>query len=207
MTKLLLGFDCRQPEDVRIASAWDAARRERYLLREDVTAMSVDVVATPSVFAFDARSVGRALIHRDPADFHQQALGLWCSAFDMEGALQGHTIPVGTVRIAVFLCQEKLRTDQWWKDFAREPVEPQGLDDRWSSLGYDVANRYFTSALFNCGLDAVEKAKNVERWKRAINSYGLFEEMREAGLYRDYAAARLKDHGPFFVFQICQLHV
>lgn len=202
MNTLLLGFDCRRGFADEVQQAWDQARRERYLLRADVRIpFSVDTVVLPSVFDFD--SVGAAgTIQLQPMDFHQQALRLWRDLAAMQAILTGKAALKSATQIAIILHCDNLEIDTWWRDFLAESVTPAGLGNDWISIGFDVADRYLTSALSNCGYEPQEKVQPEIAFVRDINEFGLISELGRAVTFRDFSDSRVHGHAPFHVFEV-----
>lgn len=203
MNNLLLGFDCRLVFSDKVRSAWDRQRRERYLLRTDIDVpISVDTVVSPSMFDFDAVDVDAEKIHLQPSDFHQQALRLWRDLASMQHNLPDDEELRSTMTIAIQLHHENLDADDWWRDFAAETVTPADLGSDWLSIGFDVADRYLTGALSNCGYDQEVKQQAETNWSSDINEFGLISSLGRAAAFRVYSDSRVQEHAPFFVFEI-----
>lgn len=205
MNNLLLGFDCRLVFSDKARSAWDRQRRELYLLKTDIDLpISVDTAVSPSIFDFDTVDVDAEKIHLQPSDFHQQALRLWRDLASMQ-----HTLPHdeglrSTMTIAIQLHHENLDADDWWRDFAAETVTPADLGSDWLSIGFDVADRYLTSALSNCGYDQEIKKQTGANLGSDINEWGLISKIGRADAFRVDSDSRVQEHAPFFVFEIFQ---
>jgi hypothetical protein len=202
MNTLLLGFDCRRGFADEVQHAWNQVRRERYLLRVDVRIpVSVDTVALPSVFDFDSVSAA-GTIQLQPMDFHQQALRLWRDLAAMRAILTGNAALKSAMQIAIILHCDNLEIDPWWRDFLAEPITPAGVGNDWTSIGFDVADRYLTSALSNCGYEPQEKVQHETAWVGDINEFGLISELSRAVSFRDFSDSRVQGHAPFYVFEV-----
>ncbi len=203
MNNILLGFDCRLVFSDKVRSAWDRQRRERYLLRTDIDVpISVDTVVSPSIFDFDAVDVDAEKIHLQPSDFHQQALRLWRDFASMQEILPDEEKLRCARTIAIQLHHKNLEADDWWRDFAAENVTPTNLGSDWISMGFDVADRYLTGGLSNCGYDQETKKQAEATWGAHINEFGLFSSLDRAAAFRLYSDSRVSEHAPFFVFEI-----
>jgi hypothetical protein len=165
--------------------------------------MSVDTSVLPSVFSFDEDCPDVERIRLPPSDFHQQSLRLWRSLAKMKGAVRAtNSRPLV---IALELHRDAVDAEDWWNDLADESVEPSSLGCTWRELGYDVADRFLTSALSNCGYTVDEKKSASSNWIGQINGSGLIDDVGAALKFRDYSNVRVAEHAPFFVYKIYQL--
>jgi len=184
--KVLLGFDAR--EAISPVRDWDAARRELYLLRPEVTRpLSVDALVWPSVFErlTDLGWTG-------PVE------ALWDDLARMDAKLEA--LP-GTPRwrIAVAWVPEN---DARRTASPPTPAEttPDAPADDWSILGFDVADSMHISGLSNCGYQDSERAAFRRDWAGELNEHHLFGNPATARAFRDATDARVPEHAPFFVY-------
>lgn len=98
------------------------------------------------------------------------------------------------VAVSAFLATETRVVRSTW--FAWEVEEDVRL------LGYDVADRVFTSGLSNCGYTDAEKAALRPVWADRLNTFHLFAEPHVACQFKVTADARVPEHAPFLVFGI-----
>ena len=187
--KALLGFDAR---DMHVpATAWDADRRELYLLRPDVPRpLSVDALVWPSVF--DATEEWRGPVQ-----------DLWDDLGRMDRKLQA--LPrTPRWRIAVAWVAEDDATRS--AVFPSIPeTSPDAPGDGWSILGFDVADGMLFSGLSNCGYEPSERAIFRRDWAAELNENHLFQSLAAARAFRDATDARVPEHAPFFVYCLLKI--
>ena len=173
----LIGFD------VRVAGVWSAERRATYLLRPEVDApLSVDRAVWPSAIPDDGQwrgandglfdDLGRARAFRDQLAGDDRTL----------------------VAIAVASASPE--------PFHVIGVNPKEALPHWSPLGFDVADRWLTSGLSNCGYSDAERASHVPTWRASLNGAHLFTEYATARRFADVTDERVREHAPFFVFHL-----
>ena len=208
MKPQLLGYDIRVATSTVIEREWNATRREQYLLRPEIFCpVSVDKAVLTSVFEFDVSdtrsSSGKIVLH--PADFHQQALGLWRERRDMEQKAISEKGKLGSQLLKVLAItlgeEDRVARNQYWREFFSETVVAEELDAPWEFGGFDVADRYLTSGLSNCGLGDELKALRGE-WATSVNDQGLFSTLEMAVKYREFLGSRVPVHAPFCVYGI-----
>lgn len=189
-----LGFQLRSPTTKLVL--WDGARREKYLLREEIVRpLSVDEAVWPRLEDERLSSV----IFSDPGEPpNGLSLHFIKDAIPMipkdAAALLGITAPASDA--------ERLRT--------RHKIEPSSskfvdLSARgFNHLGYDVADAWLTSGLMNCGYTPDTKIELAGRFLNAINQHGLFSSFGEAAQFRLECDKRIPSHAPFTVFGLWQ---
>ena len=204
----LLGFDVREmwldPDDL-----WDAARRQRYLLRLDVRKpLSGDTLVWPS--AFDSgQGIGLPAEQRERLQLAGIPLpgytgpnaGLWENAADMLRFLTDNQTTHRTCAVIGV---------SWWpdKDFAEggpfgpypANTVPAARDPMWTLLGYDVGDGSLLSGLANCGYEPAEAEALRARWAPYLNENHLFTDPARADEFRAISNQRVSAHAPFFVY-------
>lgn len=194
----LLGFDAREPWP-DVGREWDASRRERYLLREDVSRpLSVDTSVWPSVFA------ERSGLHTaSPPDWRGPNAPLWDDLSRMRGGLStlgaGREVPHTLIAVSCFWNGQPAK-GSWLGAPYCEPTVPAARDEGWRFLGFDVADGGFISGLTNCGYTDDEIAALRQRWAGHLNEHHLFDDEEQALAFRELSDRRVPEHAPFFVF-------
>lgn len=190
MNEEILGFQLRLLPS-RIPS-WDNERRITFLLREQVaTPLSVDEAVWPILD--DANE--RTRVFLDP---EEPINGLKLHALRREARPNaGSLVAITSTPLVAAVVREKHR-------IAPLPRASENLKDLgFHRLGFDVADEYFYSALFNCGFGS-EKGDLAKRFGSILNEHGLFDFPGDATAYSERADARVRDHAPFRVFGIWQ---
>ena len=188
--ELLLGFDRRVGGN---SDAWDAKRREQFLLHVDVVQpLSTDTTVWPSVLDSDLRPpncVG-----------HQT---LWNDLVCLESSSPSSD-PDSSWLIAVtlHLAKNSPKEMSHWKSEV-SPTSPAIRAEAWSLLGYDVADQWLLSGLSNCGFLPGDDIKALRReWSSKLNQNHLFNRLENAMEFKDLSDQRTVEHSPFFVFGI-----
>lgn len=201
----LLGFDAREMF-IPANSAWDAGRRDLYLLRRDAhKPLSVDPMVWPSLFGdglpdHESRRLGPDALHLPEWKGTNQ--GLWDDLSQLRASLR----PLGsqehrTVAVSLIAAEG----DSEWPASARPYREPRTLpkpSSEWRSLGFDVADGEFTSGLSNCGYRRGEVEALRRTWARDLNEHHLFTDVERALAFRDLSDRRVPEHAPFFVYAL-----
>lgn len=209
MKDKVLGFDIRIVDSRVVSNRWDTARRERYLIRPDVECpVSVDTVVLPSIFEFSDDGKGGTGTNKivvRPMGMHQLAFKIWRDKNSMIKVLtehSGRSDGAAVLSVAIVAVDGALRAlGSPWEEVLDETVEPEVLGDDWQLIGYDVADRYLTSGLSNCGYDENEKKKlPIKNWAARINDYGLLERLDWAVEFKQLTDQRVREHAPFLVF-------
>lgn len=199
----LLGFDARE----EYLGSWDQARRERYLLVCDVPKpYSVDVLVWPSIFGDgmgEQQQVEAGPKLRLTSTWRGPNAPLWEDLGVLQEAIaeaprQQYTlVAVSEVNVNPSLGEPP-------EIAGLAPARsPAALNDGWSLLGYDVADRYFISGLTNCGYEPDETRRvAAQRWSARLNAHHLFDEAADASRFSAEVALRVPEHAPFFVFAL-----
>jgi hypothetical protein len=194
---ILLGFDVRAPL-VHQKAIWTDERRSTFLLRPEVhLPISVD------------RDVWPALALNPDEGY---PLFLWASVSEMlaafpEAARSESGSPL-IIEIAVVTTHQEFST--YWEQimFGRLDREVDAaLKIATGRLGYDVADRYFVSALSNCMLHPEELAVIRRDWSHAVNLWGLFEKDEDARSFRAVADRLIPEHAPFETYRVCKVEI
>jgi hypothetical protein len=211
MKSRILGFDFRVGmDDKLLGERWPEQRRSQYLLRPDVVApLSVDTGVWPSLFDFDSPQ-SNATAYPVPANdnyFHHQGLHLWADLPEMRRAVLNNTHQPKKGFSACFTLEDDgfVLSEEKWRMAFEEPTVPAGLDARWALMGYDVADRFFTSGLSNCGYNVEEAERARATWRESINTNGLFSSADEARRFKEYSDTRVQAHAPFYIFGIYEI--
>lgn len=206
MEDRLVGFDMREPDR---AELWDAARRERFLLRVDAPLpLSVDTLVWPS--AFDTgQGIGLPQPERErwrlagipvPSWIGPNA-GLWDDLGRMRQHLAAHQgQPRAYVEVAVSWFSDDGFTDAGVVGPYLAPVTPPLRGVGWRLLGYDVADGSLVSGLANCGYSPTEAAGLRQEWRARLNDHHLFSDVRQALQFKQLSDRRIPEHAPFFVY-------
>lgn len=199
----ILGYHIREMF-LDMDRAWDAARREQYLLRMDVRKpLSVDCAVWP--FFFDP------LESEKPQDWRIGCADLWEETDALRIFVQSddgrpnkpHRIIGITLDVLSYADAEEWcrRQGKLLGHLASRAIKGKVP---WPRLGYDVADGAMISALTNTGWLA--ETENVwalrEKWWPLLNENHLFERSADARQFRDYSSVRFKENAPFFVFGI-----
>ena len=195
----LLGFDARDMSPEHVAR-WPDRRRHEWLLRNDVQVpLSVDDMVWPSVLL---RGGYEAFLGTDWIGFLQN---LWENLPRMqqyirsliEGIPPHWTIAVGLIADTLLNGERAI-----WDEIVL-PTVPATVDDTWTFLGYDVADRFLSSGLtsyIHC--EHADYAQLQSRFVRAINDAHLFDNLDTAVDFRDVCNRRVKSDAPFFIFSM-----
>jgi hypothetical protein len=209
MNSKILGFDFRHAvgDDLMVKN-WSSERRLHYLLKPDIVApLSIDRSVWPSYFSFEQKHSKNAsqMIYFPPSEFHQQVIGLWANLLDMKNLIESRGIRSVPAQYVCFTQEDSLgvETDEMWQVVYEEATVPSNLDGSWKFNGYDIADRFFTSALSNCGFISEEDMlRSRGRWMLNINEQGLFSGLVDADNYRKYSDVRIPEHAPFHIVGI-----
>lgn len=205
MTERNLGFDLRVSGESRYGNEWTDERRNRYLIRTDVALpLSVDRAVWPSVFSYENSAndsdPSRTVIV--PSDFHEQALRLVADLRKLEQLRTSSGGSVGTCTVCITLVDDgSASSDEWWAMAFAESTNP-ALHPDWKFMGYDIADRYFTSGMSNCGYAPNYISEVRTEWCRDVNECGLIDSLDRALVFRTFSDKRVPAHSPFCVFGI-----
>jgi len=196
LSESLVGFDART-KDAESVAAWDADRRNRFLLRTGVgRPLSVDVLVWPSILR------PRTSINDLIAQARRGISGLETELSTVHKRLLKQEPPDPPSIVAVTLEDAGLSPSE--ADSVRSGVKSVFFDkpSAWRQLGYDVADASLLSGLSNCGYDDTEAAALREEWAQHINESHLIIDAQRAALFRKLCNERVPEHAPFFVFGI-----
>lgn len=186
---------------VRLPRLFPPERRERFLLRTDVTKpLSTDVMVWPTVF--DAPDVEHLKLSDDglgsaglPSPVWTGfAQDLWEDLRQLEEALHAGwgSDPRHCWIIAVSVVGE-------WRTQVH-PVTPPAVSEGCRFIGYDVSDGFLLSGLTNCGYKEDEAQAMRDRWAPQLNAFHLFESVADADQFREVSNDCVKEHAPFFVY-------
>jgi hypothetical protein len=207
MKENVLGFSSRLNPLVR-NSHWDDQRRNLYLIRPDIAVpLSVDLLVWPSLpDPSDGDSNEDSDETLSGGDFHDQALHLATNLARIK-QLTRTTNNSGTSGMAKLICvtllgEEVVAHDHWWAMAFAEAVAPDKIDPAWTFVGYDIADRYLTSGLSNCGYSLSEIERVRVEWKDEVNEFGLLKSVNPALRFREFTDKRVTQHAPFYIFGV-----
>lgn len=200
----VLGFDVRLLWE-GADDAWTPERRRRFLLREDVArSLSVDPLVWPSIFG-DGLNEGQCtdlgLGRLGWPTWRGSNAGLWDDLTAMQAALSGiAAVPRQVISIGLVSAQHG-------DSIADGPpylghASPSVLGGAWDLLGFDVADRFLTSGLTNCGYDGKDKVGIAAQWAHLLNEHHLFHRAADALGFCLVADSRVPEHAPFLAFSI-----
>jgi hypothetical protein len=192
----VVGYDARAMWP-GAGAAWDAARREAFLLRTDVEKpLSTDTIVWPSVFDLEGSR---------PRPAYTGYQDLWNSLAELELFLSGveglQTRPYSIIAVTLppFPCDAG-ELERW--DFELGATNPSTHEEAWPLLGYDVSDRWLLSGLSNCGfLPGLDDVKALrDEWAPGLNEFHLFGQVSKAAKFRDLSDTRVREHAPFFIY-------
>ena len=188
--EVFLGFDAR-PAPSMMKKEWPLARRREALLRADVIApLSVDYLIWPSAWPLDATDVG----WRGPIQ------GLWDDEARLRSSLVGR--PESWWVVAVVLEWGTVAPQDeadWLARTAELPRIP--IEKIWKPLGYDVADRFLSTAMvwFRPG-DEPKALRST--WGAYINKRHLFSGLQSATQFIPYANEHAPEHAPHCAYRL-----
>lgn len=205
--RYFLGYDLRACADDYVSKEWLATRRLRYLLKHDVRwPLSVDTTVWPSLFHFTSRRGNYRPVETvevEPTNKEQLVLRLWDDLAAMEAMFREKAKrQTCFVRVAIELWDDRNAAEKpEWKligeTLSRHGEPPRG----WTSVGYDVADADFVSGLMNCGYKESERTE-LSASLKALNEFGLFDDVERAADFRAISEKRVPEHAPFFIYQL-----
>jgi hypothetical protein len=204
-SEALLGFDAREMF-ASSSSAWDEARRQKYILREDVRKpLSVDVAVWPSLFGEGLPDSERKRLEIDSLrlpEWKGPNDNLWNDLQRMRSSL-GRLASEPHWLVAVsWISLDGFSEASGNVGPYREEMTPDRPGADWTLLGFDVADAGFTSGLLNCGYDPKELPALRATWASSLNEHHLFTEAEKALAFKEFTDKRVVEHAPFFVFAI-----
>ena len=184
--EVVIGFDTRI-DPTAAGERWDEARRERFLLRDDVTPLSADEAVWPRT--------DPQLLSEDGEEGEVRLEILTPRYASLEDALQ-HADP-GEVVIGLTAWRGPGEAE-----LPAGPAWPMKADPEWECIGWDVVSGVFPSALSNCGYGEEDREAWRARWGPELNDHHLFEALPIAFAFRDASTRRLPDHAPLSVLGV-----
>lgn len=192
MELTLLGFGLRRPFAEQ-HSNWPEERRSQFLIRPEVPIpISVDCGVWPVFVANPDKTY---------------PLHLWGSVSEILTTFPDteRNLIESPVIIEIAVAATDKPSSAYWEQmfFGRVEVEKdRNLDITRDCLGYDVADHYFVSGLSNCMLPGDELTVIRTDWSEAINSWGMFRDLKSAIAFRAVCNDLVPEHAPFETFRI-----
>jgi hypothetical protein len=209
--KRLIGFDIRWLSKPGFLDFWDEPRRQQYLIRPEVAyPLSIDRHVWPSRFSLPGLLEPVASV----ADLdgvaggqHFDTFAFWANLTDMVSNYRPAGEPDCVIGVALLIPQvqragAKGPADPWRAFVTGQHTDPDEPGEKWVPLGCDVANDGYLSGLSNCGMFESERQSVRGRWSASLNEFGLFNSPETAQSFCDEANTRLKEDGPFHVFEL-----
>jgi len=173
-----------------------------------------------TVFTVDIDVWGRDLPESVAEDFGSNGSiqGLWCSFSELKAHVEKNDASKETAFLAVTWSPEGALREGLVPD--REPVEmdgiywsyanfsslcnPDSLRAPWTFLGYDVADAWLTSGLWNYGfgVNGMEHVPILRDNNMRLNRCGLFQDMGDAVRYAKIINAIAQAEAPFSPYGI-----
>lgn len=202
----VLGFDVRL-DPANFARGWSAARRARFLLRDDIhVPISIDPMVWPSKFwqrhvppgIGIPRHLGTVAVPDGTPGYTR--LGLWTDLDDLKRFASQARVSVNGGKLIAILAWPDDERDTAWPSLLTGRSLPDVAD--WTTLGFDVADDSFISGLNNCGYEVDERPGLAAAWKANLNQHGLLKDLDAARRFAELADARVPEHAPFLVFEM-----
>lgn len=195
MDEILLGFQLRV--DRGQVPPWASERRAKYLLIESAPApLSVDTAVWPL-------STNQALQSRILEDYSADASSApnGLSVYRLQVALELLDRVEGSDPLAITASKAAADDLRMLHKIENAGHTVADLAARgWRRIGYDVADRWLTSGLMNCGYNVGEKPALVSRFGGLLNDNHLFREASDAIVFSTQCDTRVAEHAPFFVY-------
>ena len=197
MSEVLLGFQLRV--DCGQMPNWSSDERAKYLL---VASVSVPISVDTTVWPI---SINQSMLSRIFEDYSSEPFSApnGLSVYRLRVALELLDRREGSVPIAITTLNEDaddLKTSHHIEDVGYTVADLSARG--WQRLGYDVADRWLTSGLMNCGYAATEKQALKASYGGLINDHHLFRETSDAIAFSVQCSARVAGHAPFLVYGI-----
>jgi hypothetical protein len=197
MDEVLLGFQLRVGRGQ--IPVWSSERRVKYLLIESVPVpLSVDTAVWP---VSTDQSLQSRVFENWSAEPSSAPNGL--SVYRLRVAVELLGRGEGSDPIAITALKaaaDDLKTLHKIEDAGYTVADLSARG--WQRLGYDVADRWLTSGLMNCGYTASEKHALATRYGSLINDHHLFREAADAVAFSTQCGTRVPEHAPFFVYGV-----
>ena len=197
MDEVLLGFQLRADRSQMLA--WPRERRVKYLLIESIaTPLSVDAAVWPL-------STNQALYSRVFADYSADPSNApnGLGVYHLRVALELLDRAEGSDPLAITALKaaaDDLRVLHKIEHAAHTVADLAARG--WRKLGYDVADRWLTSGLMNCGYSLSEKPVLAARFGGLLNDHHLFREASDAVAFSTECGVRVPAHAPFFAYGV-----
>ena len=205
---LVTGFDARVAVDGD--DAWSEDKKRQWqLFRLDVRRpLSIDTLVWPSLF--DRHDELRP-------DYIGLGYPLWEKLSRLNQIVKRHdqlkALDSDVIACALIVELCTLAERRVWHEFlppvGKENIgpstilaSPSAIDERWTFLGYDVADESGTSALITMRhpTDAGQIDELRTRWGPRLNDAHLFDDRSQAGQFKKLSNQRIPEHAPFFVY-------
>jgi hypothetical protein len=178
-----LGFDLRTSLNAPDPE-WTQARRAQYLLRRGVARpLSVDPCVWKRVEGAHLKD------YRPLLPFHQAA--------QLKTQLDQLQEDATIIEVTVVASHHA----EYWQNITHG-IGGETKELLYSSLGYDVADRYFTSALSNCALPPPLLTTTRNQFASSLNNHGLFSNLNDALRFRSACQLLVPEHNPFEVYRL-----
>jgi len=187
---VLYGFDGRLPL-TGTATDWTTERREIFLLKKEIQRpISVDRRVWPPVEAAQIPRIG--------------APDYWTDLSALLDALKMAKCNNDSVSlVALAVCTMNKAAEALLM-----PCNPSFIDNKWRSLGFDIADNGLISGLSNCGF-LKEVGEDIDEIRHdlcpRLNKYGLFDCFNDADEFRIWSNNRMPEHFPFLIHQLYEV--
>lgn len=209
----LLGFDYRYLKDYYVNDRWPTSSREKYLLRADIPwPMSVDIKVWPSIFRYNIEDHPSAylqsVIDIKPNNVRQESLRLWGHFLEMESYISNKfpdkrklCCPIGVT----LLIDNPQSSSEYWDAVLYPPNRLDEVPHDWILLGYDIADIYMTSGLFNIEYSNDGMKQMQQKWSSFLNKYGLFNSPENAKQFALVSDKSWPMHSPFYIYGLYRI--
>jgi hypothetical protein len=208
----IFAFDVRHAPASFVASRWDEASREAFLLRPEIKyPLSASDTVWPSIFA-DPEGSYFAFpegIHVEKGrDGYFDTFRLWKNVDEMIHAHEPREnadcgIAMGLVPRELYPGPQSSVTEDWLNAVLSGSCHPSSPAPGWQRIGYDVIDMLCISALCDCGFPSPEEREaERKRWAACLNDFGLFDTVSDASSFCVHAHQRIREHAPFLVFEL-----
>jgi hypothetical protein len=199
----VVGYTLRLGVSNALATAWDSARKARYLLRPEIPfALGFDDVVWPQcdVDIGMGKLLGESLatlLNDNGCGFFDE-LATLTSSFDPSDISQ---LPRGCALVAAISPRSResmaIPTPEL-RDRYRSALAKLPYFDQWSRLGFDIVESALgISGLSNTGYTEADLVALKPRYAALLNSFGLVDGIEAAIDLSHETTARVKEHAPF----------
>ncbi|SRR5579884_4083139 len=192
----LIGFDLRRPrvdmnECEVCCEGWDEPRRERFLLRPDSPCpLSVDRSVWPT--AIDWADKLKSIDYQFGLPTDLDEVDSWLACESPRGDL---------VAIGLAYDDRTVKHVRRAFDIPRSS-RPAAPEESWCLLGYDVADRFETSGISNCGYELGVWRELRSRWGLGTNRHNLLIDYTAAAECAGLLETLAPEHAHFFVYAL-----